>query len=422
MKLKNTNQHDELLKQIAQLEEIKSLQDKVRDQKLAKASSDNIQQFDNSKFFKPIIEKLDEQIRIEKENVFDNHSHIGDPQDQGSERSRSSRVLRGDGWTEVKGHVYYMTAGRPHLIPLLDNDSVSESRLYYEPSDDTVKFDRTVATYNTMGNSISISNMEETLSLQLFEVLINSGTNPNDYGSVSPNVLRKFLEMNDEESNSQSQKATVIDELLHDHSRPWDIVGQEGGIDIRADGWYVQRGDAGFLSNNGMFMKLSRNTSAGKLWYNKPSGLVYFDEVPKVMISNSNLIINGKAYNASSDLIGLLAMGSNDSIRDNALSDFSTQSLDEFLDIVRADSTFNKKSKAIEVELHGRHTVGKGLLLFPDLKSLINKLNILIGEMQAGNTSSQIRKDAVEIIDYLLKEGEVSASEHKESNKFILND
>ena len=81
-KLKNTNQHDELLKQMAQLDEIKSLQDKVRDQKLAKSSSDNIQQFDNSKLFKPIIEKLDEQIRIEKDNVFDNHSHIGDPQDQ----------------------------------------------------------------------------------------------------------------------------------------------------------------------------------------------------------------------------------------------------------------------------------------------------------------------------------------------------
>ena len=45
---------------------------------------------------------------------------------------------------------------------------------------------------------------------------------------------------------------------------------------------------------------------------------------------------------------------------------------------------------------------GTGLMLFPDMKSIANKLNILIGEMEAGN--------------YLLMKKPLSPEEHKATN------
>ena len=46
---------------------------------------------------------------------------------------------------------------------------------------------------------------------------------------------------------------------------------------------------------------------------------------------------------------------------------------------------------------------GRGVYFFNDPKELINKLTLIIGEMEAGNTSIQMRNMGVSILDTLLK-------------------
>ena len=63
---------------------------------------------------------------------------------------------------------------------------------------------------------------------------------------------------------------------------------------------------------------------------------------------------------------------------------------------------FKFKSKSIKG--YGvRSQRGRGVYIYNDAKKLLNKLTLIIGEMEAGNTSIEMRNMGVSILDTLLK-------------------
>ena len=66
----------------------------------------------------------------------------------------------------------------------------------------------------------------------------------------------------------------------------------------------------------------------------------------------------------------------------------------------------------------GATSVGYGnIIFFNNPKQLLNKLEIIIGSMKAGNTSNKIRNTGVSIIDTLLKTSTINKSQHEKLYK-----
>ena len=56
---------------------------------------------------------------------------------------------------------------------------------------------------------------------------------------------------------------------------------------------------------------------------------------------------------------------------------------------------------------------GKGIMFYNNPKELLKKLEIILGEMVAGNTSIKMRNMGVQILDILLKTKIINKSQHK---------
>ena len=101
-------------------------------------------------------------------------------------------------------------------------------------------------------------------------------------------------------------------------------------------------------------------------------------------------------------------------IIDAAERDRIHQNSDKFrLEINDYIKTYKFKSKSYKGYGVTKRQLGRGVYFFNDAKELINKLTLIIGEMEAGNTSIQMRNTGQSILDTLLKSKAINKSQYQ---------
>ena len=68
--------------------------------------------------------------------------------------------------------------------------------------------------------------------------------------------------------------------------------------------------------------------------------------------------------------------------------------------------------KGSGIKGRGRRQRGGNVVFFNDVKQLLKKLELIIGEVIAGNTSIQMRNTGVSILDMLLKMAKINRSQY----------
>ena len=63
--------------------------------------------------------------------------------------------------------------------------------------------------------------------------------------------------------------------------------------------------------------------------------------------------------------------------------------------------------------VNGAGVNGAGVYFYNDAKELLEKLTLIIGEMEAGNTSIQMRNMGVSILDALLKSKSINKAQYQ---------
>ena len=71
-----------------------------------------------------------------------------------------------------------------------------------------------------------------------------------------------------------------------------------------------------------------------------------------------------------------------------------------------------KTMKGSGIKGRGRRQRGGNVVFFNDVKQLLKKLELIIGEVIAGNTSIQMRNTGVSILDMLLKMAKINRSQY----------
>ena len=74
---------------------------------------------------------------------------------------------------------------------------------------------------------------------------------------------------------------------------------------------------------------------------------------------------------------------------------------------------FRFKSKSIK-GYGTKRQLGRGVYFYNDTKELLNKLTLIIGEMEAGNTSIEMRNMGVSILDTLLRSKTMNKGQYQE--------
>ena len=99
---------------------------------------------------------------------------------------------------------------------------------------------------------------------------------------------------------------------------------------------------------------------------------------------------------------------------DAAERDRIHQNSDKFrLEINDYIKTYKFKSKSYKGYGVTKRQLGRGVYFYNDAKELINKLTLIIGEMEAGNTSIQMRNMGVSILDTLLKSKAINKGQYQ---------
>ena len=99
---------------------------------------------------------------------------------------------------------------------------------------------------------------------------------------------------------------------------------------------------------------------------------------------------------------------------DAAERDRVHQNSDKFrLEINDYIKTYKFKSKSYKGYGVTKRQLGRGVYFYNDAKELINKLTLIIGEMEAGNTSIQMRNMGVSILDTLLKSKAINKGQYQ---------
>ena len=78
---------------------------------------------------------------------------------------------------------------------------------------------------------------------------------------------------------------------------------------------------------------------------------------------------------------------------------------------------YENKLKTIKGSGLRRKQRGAYVIFFNDPKQLLKKLEVIIGEILAGNTSIQMRNMGVAILDMLLKTSAINKAQHKKMYK-----
>ena len=92
----------------------------------------------------------------------------------------------------------------------------------------------------------------------------------------------------------------------------------------------------------------------------------------------------------------------------------------EIIDNVRA--VLNRYIKKYENEVKmmkgsGLKKRGGNIVFFNDVKQLLKKLELIVGEILAGNTSIEMRNTGVAILDMLLKTSKINKAQHEKLYK-----
>ena len=99
---------------------------------------------------------------------------------------------------------------------------------------------------------------------------------------------------------------------------------------------------------------------------------------------------------------------------DAAERDRIHQNSDKFrLEINDYIKTYKFKGKSYKGYGVTKRQLGRGVYFYNDAKELINKLTLIIGEMEAGNTSIQMRNMGVSILDTLLKSKAINKGQYQ---------
>ena len=78
----------------------------------------------------------------------------------------------------------------------------------------------------------------------------------------------------------------------------------------------------------------------------------------------------------------------------------------------------HKKKLESEKKTKGRRRQrGRNVMFFNDVKQLLNKLELIIGEIIAGNTSIQMRNTGVNILDTLLRMSTINKPQYNKLYK-----
>ena len=70
------------------------------------------------------------------------------------------------------------------------------------------------------------------------------------------------------------------------------------------------------------------------------------------------------------------------------------------------------KTKFKEIKGRGRKQRGGNVMFFNDVKQLLKKLELIIGEVLAGNTSIEMRNTGVAILDMLLRTATINRPQY----------
>ena len=74
-------------------------------------------------------------------------------------------------------------------------------------------------------------------------------------------------------------------------------------------------------------------------------------------------------------------------------------------------------NKVKMMEGSGLKKRGGNIMFFNDVKQLLKKLELIVGEMSAGNTSIEMRYTGVAILDMLLKTSKINKAQHEKLYK-----
>ena len=75
------------------------------------------------------------------------------------------------------------------------------------------------------------------------------------------------------------------------------------------------------------------------------------------------------------------------------------------------------KNKVIMMKGSGLKKRGGNIMFFNDVKQLLKKLELIVGEISAGNTSIEMRNTGVAILDMLLKTSKINKAQHEKLYK-----
>ena len=75
------------------------------------------------------------------------------------------------------------------------------------------------------------------------------------------------------------------------------------------------------------------------------------------------------------------------------------------------------ENKVKTMEGSGLKKRGGNIVFFNDVKQLLKKLELIVGEILAGNTSIEMRNTGVAILDMLLKTSKINKAQHEKLYK-----
>ena len=131
----------------------------------------------------------------------------------------------------------------------------------------------------------------------------------------------------------------------------------------------------------------------------------YLDKVVKDAEMRRRQVIAFKSDATKKFKKGIINAAERDRIHQN--SDKFRLELNDYI------KTYKFKRKSYKGYGVTKRQLGRGVYFFNDAKELINKLTLIIGEMEAGNTSIEMRNMGVSILDALLKSKSINKGQYQ---------
>ena len=150
-------------------------------------------------------------------------------------------------------------------------------------------------------------------------------------------------------------------------------------------------------------------------------GKLFLGDKEVFVDDNSNIIVDGQTYHATSGLWSLIMLASPTFYTDNDLEVFKELSAQTNLmmnpgSVGKGGRPNSTAKRRLLEDLHPQE--GLGIVYLPgDIKGLTEKLNLLLAEFRAGNITT--RNEIVSIIDELLRRKRMSRKEYTEINNYL---